>query len=1597
MRKISNFIIFGFFLFMVTTVSAYAAVVKISPETVDLTKVGDTFEVNVEVEDVTDLKGFEFDLTYKPSVVRATKLIPGDFLKNSCLLGPSVGYKKTSFAAFSFDAKGSSGKGLLATILFTKKSEACGKLIFENVSLFDSDSSSPLPTDLHDGELTIYHIAAIPGANGEIEPNGEVPVYCGAGRTFKINPSPCYHVLDVKTDGVSKGPITEYSFDDVEENHTIEASFEKNVHTIEVSAGPGGSIEPPENATVECGTDYKITIIPNDWYSILDVKVDGVSQGPVTEYTFDNITANHKIEAFFEKSKCTIEAVAGEGGKIEPPSSTTVECGASLKYTITPDSCHHILDVKVDGVSQGAVSEYPFTDIRGNHKIEAFFEKDIYTMKAFASAGGNITPSGSTTVECGASLKYTISPDSCYHILDVKIDGVSKGAITEYTFADVRANHKIEVFFEKNKYPNETVVGEGGSISPSGSTTVECGASQRYTITPDPCYHIVDVKIDGVSQGSVTEYTSDTVTASHKIEAFFEKNKYNIEAAAGSGGSITPSGSTTVECGANQKYTITPDSYYHILDVKVDGVSQGPVTEYTFDNVTADHKIEASFEKNKYTIEAVAYAGGSITPSGSTTVECKATQKYTIAPDSCYHILDVKVDGVSQGTVTEYIFTNITADHKIEAFFEKDKYTVSFSSGSGGSISGNTEQTVECGSDTEPVTAIPEDGYYFNGWTGDKISAENPLKIYNATKDMAITALFAKNLCTVTFVAGSDGNVSGNTVQAVECGSGCTETVNPVPDPCYEFAGWTGDTASTENSLKLCNVEKDMTVKADFAKKTHTVSFINGQGGTISGNTVQAVECGGCAEEITAIADSCYEFIGWTGDITAPDNPLKVCDVTNGMTITANFTLKEYEVRLTGVGNGCLEGETLQKVKCGDYTTPVTAVAEPNYNFSAWSGDYDKTDNPLTYGPVTENTLITANFESENLPVLTISPQTICLTNSIKTFYVYVKAENVYDISFFQFDINYDPALVRIEDDSDIEPGPLLVRPDKDLNRFTIERDDTAGKLTFASHLTDNNGLYPDASILAVIRFTVKNQGNGVLKLNNVQFKNRCGYDLVTGEIINAEISVAEPPTVTTNKAQNIESASAYIGGNIESAICSGVTERGVCWSASENPSLHKRGAWKITNDGTGTGNFTNLVQGLNPGTKYYVRAYALSSLGTEYGNQENFTTLPGKPIVEISPISNKSLVSAEGGGEVVSDNGSSITVRGLCWSKSENPTVNSPGSFYSGWGITKDGTGTGEFTSFLTGLRYDTTYYVKAYATNSAGTGYSDQITFKTPSSAYPKVITVSVSNVTSTTASVSGNVPYDCGLPVIAKGVCRSPSGVPMLEKNDPCSQNSAGTGEFTDIIQDLTPGTRYSVRAYATNKLETGYGEESANKLVTAYGEELFFTTPMPLTVTTGPATDITPISAKISGDIVSDGGYPVTEKGICRSTLENPTVECNTRDSECRKTADSGDTGNFTGLLTELVPGTKYYARAYAANSQGILYGNNIPFETLPVIAGDVNGDMSVDMQDVLLALQVLSGIGADNIPIYFYADANGDGKIGTEEVIYILRNMSEQDN
>lgn len=367
-------------------------------------------------------------------------------------------------------------------------------------------------------------------------------------------------------------------------------------YTITASAGSNGSISPSGNTTVNEGANQSYTITPATCYEVNDVLVDGLSVGAVTSYTFTNVMDDHTISASFSQIVYDITTNAGTGGSISGIGSTAV-CGSSVNFTVNTEECYEITSVTVNGTPITLVGNgYTIDNVSSDLNIVATFNLISYSVSTSVGTGGTITGAG-TNVDCGDDITFTVNTDECYEIASVTVNGTPVSLTgNSYTIYNVSEDISIVATFNQLTFNVTSNVGAGGSIS-GAETSIGCGEDLNFTVTPEECYEVVSVTINGnpltITSGN---YTVNNVVADIFIEVTFGISTFTITASAGTGGTINPVGNADYACHANQVYMITADENYIITSVLVDDIEQGAVSAYFFSNIISDHTISAEFQ-----------------------------------------------------------------------------------------------------------------------------------------------------------------------------------------------------------------------------------------------------------------------------------------------------------------------------------------------------------------------------------------------------------------------------------------------------------------------------------------------------------------------------------------------------------------------------------------------------------------------------------------------------------------------------------------------------------------------------------------------------------------------------------------------------------------------------------------------------------------------------------------------------------------------------------------------------------------------------------------------------------------------------------------
>jgi uncharacterized cupredoxin-like copper-binding protein len=514
----------------------------------------------------------------------------------------------------------------------------------------------------------------------------------------------------------------------------------------------------------------------------------------------------------------------------------------------------------------------------------------------------------------------------------------------------------VTVTYTPPTYTLTYAAGTGGTISGTSPQTVAHGGSGTSVMAvPDTGY-----RFTGWSDGVTTATRTDTnVTADLSVTANFAPLTYTLTYTAGTGGTISGTSPQTVEHGGSGTAVMAVANTGYDFVRWSDGVTTAMRTDTL---VMADIDVTAIFAIKTYTLTYTAGTGGTISGTSPQTVAYGGSGTAVMAvPDTGYRFTGWS-DGVTTATRTD---TNVTADRSVTAIFAPLTHTLTYTAGTGGTISGTSPQTVAFGESGTAVTAVASSGYRFTGWSDGVTTASRTDT--NVTADLSVTASFAPLTYTLTYTAGTGGTISGTSPQTVAFGESGT-AVTAVASSGYRFTGWSdGVTTATRTDT---NVTADLSVTASFAPLTYTLTYSAGPGGTISGTSPQTVAHGGSGTAVMAVPNAGFYFAGWSDLVTTATRT--DTNVTANRSVTAIFAPLTHTLTYTAGTGGTISGTSPQTVAHGGSGTPVTAVPDAGYRFTGWSDGV--TTATRTETNVTGGRSFTAHFAPEGVTYPLVYP-----------------------------------------------------------------------------------------------------------------------------------------------------------------------------------------------------------------------------------------------------------------------------------------------------------------------------------------------------------------------------------------------------------------------------------------------------------------------------------------------------------------------------------------------------------------------------------------------------------------------------------------------
>ena len=831
-------------------------------------------------------------------------------------------------------------------------------------------------------QLNTYTItASVNNANyGTISPNGIISIIHGNNQTFTIIPESGYYIDDVLVDNVSNSDaITDgaYTFFNIVNNHTIEANFAIYTYTVTLPNVTGATVTPHENSSspVHYGGNFSFTITLNQAYSQSNiiVKVNDVILAPVSGvYTIVNITENKivTIEGV-QLNTYKITASTDGNGVIEPLGEITINYGENQIFNFMPNTGMYIEEVLIDGVNNPEAviaGTYTFYNVTASHTI--------HVTSVCQTATTIIGTGGSKTYQLPVNTYYNRSyTQQIYEASEIGTftDNVAITSISFQYFDGIPETKTDQTIYLGNTHKtvfanaedwepiaqlqqvfNGTIVYDPSELwltvefdepfiyTGNNLVVAMLNNSGSYCLCVNATFHqdlgMTNKTLHYRADGTTPIDPAAPPTATGLIS---ERNNiqlgicgtpiiYTITASAGANGTITPNGTINVDHGDSEAFDIEPNTGYRIDEVLIDGTNNPEAVSsgsYTFNNVTTNHTITASFTLSTYTVTLPTVTGATINPHSTSPVPYNGNFSFSIVLNPAYSQSNIIVkanDVILTPVSGVYTIVNITENQTVTIEgVQLNTYTITFPNITGITINATNPPVPYGGNclftiDLEPgyshsnlfvkandLVLLPQSGIY---------------TIANIMENQIVTIEGVQlNTYMITSTVNDPdlGMIDPLGETAVEHGGSQTYIITPgIHTATFEI--YVDGVAVPDADLEFIAtpVTADLTIHVIFDPKTYMVNFdANGGTGTMEPQDFTYNE----AQDLTAndFTRTGHTFEGW--NTQADGNGTSYTDEQNiaieeDMTLFAQWEmipLQEFTITATAEGDGEItpEGE----------------------------------------------------------------------------------------------------------------------------------------------------------------------------------------------------------------------------------------------------------------------------------------------------------------------------------------------------------------------------------------------------------------------------------------------------------------------------------------------------------------------------------------------------------------------------------------------------------------------------------------------------------------------------------------------------------------
>ncbi len=531
--------------------------------------------------------------------------------------------------------------------------------------------------------LRTFEISMIVTGDGSVDRALLETVSIGDSVTYTFTPDVGSYLDYVEIDGNRLSGITNYTFTNVQENHTIVVKFEKYRYTITAVVTGKGNIGQPLVVEVSYGESLTYNFIASEGYTLSKILLDDVEIPLAESHTFESIDASHTLNIVFVKDvvnvrisivgECSVRVFDASNDAIlentSEDKSFVVEHGTNLKVRLIADEAYEISMIYINGFAFGTSIDFRYNNTIEDVDIRVVLNIKTYTLKLSIYGNGYSNQSSLITKQHNDSLSYEFFANEGHRLASIVVNGRNIDPASVYEIGEIKTNYEIVVTFEKITY-NITWIGYNNVIITT--TKVEYNQIPVATfITPTkPSEGIYvyafagwNTKLDGTGNAPVVA-TEDTAYYAQFVKKLIS---YEIKVSVSGNGSVSPNSTQSVEYGKSKTFDFVADSGYHLSRIIIDDINIiENISSYTFENVKNAHKILAVFKRNDFAVAVVNDVDkGEIV--GKSSLERFEYSKYTIMAKEGYEVSRVLVNGneVKLDETNSFVIESASSDVNI--------------------------------------------------------------------------------------------------------------------------------------------------------------------------------------------------------------------------------------------------------------------------------------------------------------------------------------------------------------------------------------------------------------------------------------------------------------------------------------------------------------------------------------------------------------------------------------------------------------------------------------------------------------------------------------------------------------------------------------------------------------------------------------------------------------------------------------------------------------------------------------------------------------------------------------------------------------------